>query len=99
MCYKSHAAAPESPPACYKLGYMRVTQIIVIAFLFGAGLKAQAHNELTAEEQKQGYTLLFNGKNLEGWEGDRVLWTVKDGLITGCSGGHLFKVNTFLIYK
>jgi hypothetical protein len=78
---------------------MYVKQSIAIGFLWAAVASAQPSNQLTPEEQKQGYTLLFNGKNLDGWQGDKVLWTVKDGVITGCSDGHLFKVNTFLIYK
>ncbi len=82
---------------------MYMKQLIAIAFLgavaMPAQLAAQPFNQLTPEEQKEGYTLLFNGKNLDGWDGDKVLWTVKEGLITGCSDDHPFKVNTFLIYK
>ena len=62
-------------------------------------LHAAAPNELTPEEKKENYTLLFNGKNLDGWDGDPVRWTVQDGIIVGSSDGHPFKVNTFLIYK
>ena len=58
-----------------------------------------AINTLTAQEKKDGYTLLFNGKNLDGWDGDPVRWSVQDGLIVGSSDGHPFKVNTFLIHK
>jgi hypothetical protein len=72
---------------------------IAFAFLGAAQLCAQPFNVLTLEEQRQGYTLLFNGKDLAGWDGDKVLWSVKDGVITGCSDDHPFKVNTFLIYK
>lgn len=56
-------------------------------------------NRLTPQEKKEGYRLLFNGKNLDGWEGDPVLWSVQNGDIVGSSDGHPFKVNTFLIYK
>jgi 3-keto-disaccharide hydrolase len=56
-------------------------------------------NRLTTQEKKEGYTLLFNGKNLDGWDGDPTLWSVQDGAIVGLSDGHPFKVNTFLIYK
>jgi Domain of Unknown Function (DUF1080) len=56
-------------------------------------------NQLSPQEKKEGYRLLFNGTNLEGWEGDPVRWFVQDGAIVGSSDGHPFKVNTFLIYR
>ena len=62
-------------------------------------LAAAPPNKLTPEEKKEGYKLLFNGKNLDGWEGDPVLWSVSNGEIVGSSDGHPFKVNTFLIQK
>jgi hypothetical protein len=42
---------------------------------------------------------LFNGRNLDGWEGDPALWSVRGGVLTGSSDGHAVKQNTFLIYK
>src|ERR1700757_3612398 len=78
---------------------MRLIQSLGLALVCACAMSGQQHNELTPEEQKQGFMLLFNGKNLDGWDGDKVLWTVKDGTIVGCSDDHPFKVNTFLIYK
>jgi hypothetical protein len=75
------------------------------AFLLTAAPTLQAasqdtgQNKLTKEEKKQGYILLFNGKNLNGWDGDPVRWHAENGVIVGSSDGHPFKVNTFLIYK
>lgn len=50
--------------------------------------------------------VLFNGKDLTGWEGKPELWSVKDGCITGqtlpdpdAPGKSLLKGNTFLISK
>ncbi|WP_435016546.1 family 16 glycoside hydrolase [Tundrisphaera sp. TA3] len=37
---------------------------------------------------------LFNGKNLDGWDGDMALWSAQDGKIVGTSPG--IKHNTFL---
>jgi Domain of Unknown Function (DUF1080) len=72
----------------------------VILFLALACAAAAADiNRLTPQENKEGYTLLFNGKNLDGWDGDRSLWSVENGAIVGSSDGRPFKVNTFLIYK
>jgi hypothetical protein len=41
-----------------------------------------------------GFTPLFNGKDLAGWEGDRTLWLVENGMIVGRSAG--IKHNDFL---
>lgn len=44
--------------------------------------------------------VLFNGKDLDGWDGDPRLWTVKDGVIHGETTKEVpTKGNTFLIYK
>lgn len=42
---------------------------------------------------------LFNGKNLDGWEGDPKVWSVRDGSIVGSSVDHAIKANTFLVWK
>ena len=33
-----------------------------------------APNRLTPEEQAEGFVLLFNGRDLNGWKGDEKLW-------------------------
>jgi hypothetical protein len=78
---------------------MALQQWIAILCLGASAVSAQQLNQLTPEEEKLGYILLFNGKTLDGWEGHKQLWTVKDGAIVGCSDDHPFTVNTFLIYK
>tara|TARA_R110002020_G_scaffold343323_1_gene557698 strand:+ start:1608 stop:2411 length:804 start_codon:yes stop_codon:yes gene_type:complete len=43
---------------------------------------------------------IFDGKTLDGWEGDPVYWSVKDGAITGViTPETLLKANTFLIWQ
>ena len=32
---------------------------------------------------EEGFRPLFNGKNLDGWDGDPRLWSVGDGMIVG----------------
>ena len=56
-------------------------------------------NHLTAEETQQGYTRLFNGRTLAGWDGDPRLWRVENGAIVGSSDKHSLKHNTFLIHE
>ena len=46
-------------------------------------------NVLSPEEAKDGFALLFNGKDLDGWQGDVKNYHVKDGVIT-CKGVNLF---------
>ena len=52
-----------------------------------APCSAQAANALTAAEKKDGWTLLFDGKSLDGWRGYKktdaagTRWEVKDGLL------------------
>jgi hypothetical protein len=46
-----------------------------------------------------GFVSLFNGKNLDGWDGDPRLWSVKDGIIVGSTEGHPLEHNEFLISK
>jgi hypothetical protein len=49
---------------------------------------------------------IFNGKDLTGWEGNKDLWSVKDGTITGITPPDpadpkkgIIKHNTFLVWK
>lgn len=44
--------------------------------------------------------VLFNGENLEGWNGDPSLWSVRDGVIHGeTTPENAAKGNTFLIWE
>ncbi len=47
-----------------------------------------------------GFTPMFNGKDLTGWEGDPSLWSVKDGCIVGqTTEANPIKTNTFLVWR
>lgn len=51
-------------------------------------------------EPELGFTSLFNGKDLSGWEGDEKIWSVQDGTITGQTSENVqVKENNFLIWK
>ena len=49
------------------------------ACLFGVLMIAQA----VAAADEDGFKPIFNGKNLDGWDGDPKFWRVEDGAITG----------------
>ncbi|HTM50463.1 MAG TPA: DUF1080 domain-containing protein [Bryobacteraceae bacterium] len=48
---------------------------------------------------KDGFKPLFNGKNLDGWDGDPRLWKAQDGMIVGSTEGNPLKYNSFLSTK
>ncbi|WP_416868082.1 MAG: DUF1080 domain-containing protein [Imperialibacter sp.] len=56
------------------------TQLIALTLLmaFNATL---AQNKLTKEEKKDGYMLLFNGKDLSGWIGNKQDYVAENGTI------------------
>lgn len=54
----------------------------------------------SARAADPGVQSLFNGRTLEGWEGDASLWSVQDGAITGRTTAETgLKENTFLVWK
>lgn len=66
--------------------------MIASAFLLGCGAQKQLSDK--------GFTTLFNGKNLDGWVGNKQSYVVEDGVIVvkpdgGGSGGNLFTVGEY----
>ncbi|SDE32296.1 protein of unknown function [Pricia antarctica] len=56
--------------------------------------------EVATNEDKDGFTTIFDGKTLEGWEGDPTYWSVKNGNLTGeVTPETLLKNNTFIIWQ
>ena len=68
---------------------MKRHSILFLLFVFTIStFSQQLPNTLTKKEQRQGWKLLFNGENLEGWtsvgrnEPPSIGWYVKDGVLT-----------------
>ncbi|MDR6787696.1 hypothetical protein J2Y58_001048 [Sphingomonas sp. BE138] len=67
---------------------MRTALGLGLALLIATPAAARpADNVLTAQEQAQGWRLLFNGRDLSGWRSydgsaPAATWTVKDGVLT-----------------
>jgi hypothetical protein len=52
------------------------------------------------QDPEVGFVSIFNGKNLEGWKGDPVYWTVENGILTGeVTPATLLKKNSFIIWQ
>ena len=77
-------------------------RIIISTLLFACAFSAVAiAEEPTLTSPPEGdMSVLFNGKDLEGWDGDPRLWTVRDGVIHGeTTDENRANGNTFLIWK
>jgi hypothetical protein len=56
----------------------------------------------SADEQSKegGFEAIFDGKSLEGWDGNPEFWSVEDGAITGTTTAEKpTKGNTFIIWR
>ncbi len=59
-----------------------------------------AEEPVAPPAEPTGVKVIFNGKDLTGWDGDPQLWSVKDGVIHGeTTEANPAKGNTFLIWK
>ena len=58
-----------------------------------------AANAASFQSDETGFHALFDGKSLDGWDGDPRLWAVRDGAIVGSTEGVDLKANSFLIYR
>ncbi len=64
------------------------------------GLVFAQEDDSVVPEEPAGMQAIFNGENLEGWDGDPRLWSVRDGVIHGeTTAENKANGNTFLIWK
>lgn len=80
---------------------MSVVLTFAIAGLVCSGaLFAQDETPPPTKEAPEGFVSLFDGKSLEGWEGNDKYWSVENGCITGRSTeDNPVPYSTFLIWK
>ncbi|HXE65262.1 MAG TPA: DUF1080 domain-containing protein [Bryobacteraceae bacterium] len=60
-----------------------ISAAAILATVYAVRLAAQGFTHAPAEDfnNHDGFTSLFDGKSLSGWDGDPKLWSVKDGAI------------------
>jgi hypothetical protein len=66
-----------------------------VGLLVGASLAQEKF-----EQSEEGFVSIFDGKTLDGWEGKKEFWSVRDGAITGeTTADNPTQGNTFLIWR
>lgn len=80
---------------------MMITRLLALTALACSPLQGlAADNSLRAPAESPDMQSIFNGENLDGWDGDPKLWSVKDGAIRGeTTADNPAHGNTFIIWK
>jgi hypothetical protein len=79
---------------------VRVFCWLVCLSLMSFVVASQAVAEDGVKLDSDGMMVIFNGKDLTGWDGDPRLWSVRDGVIHGeTTAEKSAKGNTFLIWE
>jgi len=55
--------------------------LLVLLLCISLPLISLSQNKLTNMEKMEGFTLLFNGENLDGWVGNKTAYVAEDGMI------------------
>ena len=73
-----------------------ILSLFTISFVFTAHFAATAR----AADAEDGFKPIFNGKDLDGWDGNPDFWSVKDGAITGQTTKEKpTRGNTFIVWR
>ena len=82
---------------------MRLTRFAVSLLAMAAGLYAQRRMNpasMVPPLEESGFTQIFDGKSLEGWDADPDYWRVENGAIVGqTKADHQPKQNIFCIWR
>jgi hypothetical protein len=81
---------------------MRTLSILAACWFLGIvpGATAQQVYPTAAGEDTAGFEPIFDGKSLDGWEGDPVYWRVEDGALVGeVTPETLLKQNSFIVWR
>ena len=78
-----------------------LARIVMIAmFASTVSLVAAQDKPNSATKDAVEFSPLFDGKTLDGWEGDKRFWRAEDGLLIGQTTDDVItKKNTFLVYN
>jgi poly(3-hydroxybutyrate) depolymerase/prenyltransferase beta subunit len=78
-CRQSDGSYASAPGGAGDLGGTYTATIVVRWLRLLSGVQPVV--------ETAGFSPVFNGKDLTGWEGDKTLWSAVDGMLVGRSGG------------
>ncbi|AWW00322.1 3-keto-disaccharide hydrolase [Arcticibacterium luteifluviistationis] len=71
-----------------------------ISFTSISCTESHSASQEAAVEETDAFVDIFNGENLDGWEGDTTYWSVQDGNLVGeITPATLLKTNSFIIWE
>ena len=71
-----------------------------LLLLLAVSGSAQPNMPLPISDDTTGFTQIFDGKSLDGWDGDPRYWRVEDGVLVGeATADNALERNTFIIYR
>ena len=73
---------------------------LLLAVILTGGIGTSCVGQSKTSKKEKGYVQIFDGKTLNGWDGDPTYWRVEDGCLTGeITPDKLLKTNSFIIWK
>ncbi len=79
---------------------MKKLQLLALAAMISASAAILPADEHKGACDENGFVSIFNGKNLDGWDGDPQFWSVEDGAIVGqTTRDKKAKSNTFCVWR
>lgn len=79
--------------------FRNLKYLFILAIISFTACAQEKTSEASQEEEDDGFVSIFNGKSMDGWEGDTDIWRVEDGLLIGeLTTDTDLKSNTFLVW-
>src|SRR5437868_3967191 len=78
----NHFIAARDPHMPTSIHARRFIEYVSVALAAAVVLGLSSSAALAADDEA-GFKPIFDGKNLEGWDGNPKFWSVEDGAITG----------------
>jgi len=84
----------------YNVNLFSVTGLFLLIILSSCKTIEAQNKYQIPKITENGFTKIFNGKNLNGWKGDSTHWRVENGNLVGTiSPSTIVKRNTFIIWQ